>query len=122
MMAHLYRYLDPLSPHQLKFNFGPPLTKLSGSAHEGPNAKPQQTMETTINNESSTTETQPDRDQRGACIKGLCPPLEQKTENYFHQFLLIGLSGESLKCKNFGIYLNFTIAMVTKMVDKICFK
>ena len=37
-MAHLLRYLDPLSPHQLKnyfffIKFGPPLTKLSGSAH-----------------------------------------------------------------------------------------
>ena len=29
--------LDPLSPHQLKkgIKFGPPLTKLSGFAHEG---------------------------------------------------------------------------------------
>ena len=36
MMAQLKRYLDPLSPNQLKKNvikFGPPLTKLSGFAH-----------------------------------------------------------------------------------------
>ena len=37
MMVHLVWYLDPLCPHQLKkkhVKFGPPLTKLSGSAHE----------------------------------------------------------------------------------------
>ena len=39
MMAQLYRYLDPLSPHQIKkikknvIKVGPPLTKLPGSAH-----------------------------------------------------------------------------------------
>ena len=37
MMArsiHLYRYLDPLSPHSKKnIKFEPPLTKLSGFAH-----------------------------------------------------------------------------------------
>ena len=37
MMARLWWYLDPTSPHQLKkkrCQSGPPLTKLSGSAHE----------------------------------------------------------------------------------------
>ena len=35
MMARLWWYLDPTSPHQLKKNGvkGPTLTKLSGSAH-----------------------------------------------------------------------------------------
>ena len=39
MMARLYWYLDPPSPHKLKkeeknvVKVGPPLTKLSGSAH-----------------------------------------------------------------------------------------
>ena len=39
MMARLSWYLDPLSPHQLKmfikqeFEFGPPMTKRSGSVH-----------------------------------------------------------------------------------------
>ena len=39
MMARLSRYLDPLSPHQLKMfieqevKFGPHMTKRSGSAH-----------------------------------------------------------------------------------------
>ena len=36
MMAKLKRYLDPLPPDQLKKTqnlVGPPLTKLSGSAH-----------------------------------------------------------------------------------------
>ena len=35
MMARLLYYLDPLSPHHLKkvVKVGPPLTKLSGSAH-----------------------------------------------------------------------------------------
>ena len=35
MMAHLQRYLDPVSPQQHKkvIKFGPPLTQLSGSAH-----------------------------------------------------------------------------------------
>ena len=32
-MPRLYLYLDPPSPHQLKYQeVGPPLTKLSGSA------------------------------------------------------------------------------------------
>ena len=44
MMTHLKWYLDPLSPHQPSnikkkkkrndIKFGPPLTKLSGSAHD----------------------------------------------------------------------------------------
>ena len=39
MLAQFKRYLDPLFPHQLQkkkktvIKFGPPLTKLSGSAH-----------------------------------------------------------------------------------------
>ena len=36
MMARYWRYLDPLAPHQLKklvVRVGPPLTKLSRSAH-----------------------------------------------------------------------------------------
>ena len=35
MMAHLHRYLYPLSTHQLKnvIKFGPPLKKLYGSTH-----------------------------------------------------------------------------------------
>ena len=35
MMARFYCYLDPLSSHQLKnvVKVGPPLAKLSGSAH-----------------------------------------------------------------------------------------
>ena len=36
MMAHLYWYLDPISPNQLKktkTKIGPPLTQLSGSFH-----------------------------------------------------------------------------------------
>ena len=32
-MARLNWYLDPSSPHQTKKKVGPPLTKLSGSAH-----------------------------------------------------------------------------------------
>ena len=47
MMAHLERYFDPFSPHQLKnVKFGPPLTKLSGSAHDT-NATGTQTSEDT---------------------------------------------------------------------------
>ena len=44
-MAKLKRYLDPLSPYQLKktpkyvIKIGPPLTKLSGSAHETHSSK-----------------------------------------------------------------------------------
>ena len=36
MLARIWWYLDPLFPHQLRKNVakvGPPLTKLSGSAH-----------------------------------------------------------------------------------------
>ena len=52
-------------------------------------------------------------------------PSRAKTENCFHQFLLIGLLEEQLKCKigqNSGIYLNFTVALVTKMDEKIGLK
>ena len=38
IIAHVNRYSDPISPHQLKkatfIKFGPPLTKLSRSAHD----------------------------------------------------------------------------------------
>ena len=38
MMAHVKPYLDPISPHHRKkttcIKFGPPLTKLSGSAND----------------------------------------------------------------------------------------
>ena len=35
MVAHLWWYADPLSPHQLKTTKTNPLTKLSGSTHAG---------------------------------------------------------------------------------------
>ena len=47
MMAHLKRYLDSLSPHQLKKNIvkdEPPLKKLSGSVHMDPDQAWVQTL------------------------------------------------------------------------------
>ena len=42
----------------------------------------------------------------------------QKLKIAFHQFLLIGLLVESLKCKISAFFLNFNVAMVTKMAKK----
>ena len=54
------------------------------------------------------------------CIKGLkWPPLDPKHENYFSQISFDLLQTEVY---NFVIYLNFTVAMVTKMAVKIGFK
>ena len=57
--------------------------------------------------------------QRGKYIKGLIwPPIVPKTENCispipFHWFI------RRLTDVKIGIYLNFTVAMETKMADKI---
>ena len=52
------------------------------------------------------------------------PPLEPTTENCFSQQLLSFDSFIRRKTKvlNFGIYLNFTVAMVKKMPNKIGIK
>ena len=61
--------------------------------------------------------------QRGTCIKGLFwPPLEPKTEKCFSPISFDRFIRRITEVKNFGIYLNFTVAMVTKMADKIGFK
>ena len=61
--------------------------------------------------------------ERGTCIKGLFwPPLEQKTEDAFHQFYLVGLLEEKPKCKILTFILLLPVAMVTKMADKIGLK
>ena len=57
------------------------------------------------------------------CIKGLFwPPLEPKTENCFSPNSFDWFIRIITDVSNFGIYLNFTIAMVTKMVIKIGIK
>ena len=59
--------------------------------------------------------------QRGMCIKGLFwPPL--KTENGLKAISFDWLFGGISEVKNFGIYLFFTVAMVTKKDDKIGLK
>ena len=58
--------------------------------------------------------------ERGTCIKGLkWPPLEQKTEICFSQISLNSFIRRMAEMYIFGIYLDFTVAMVTKMADKI---
>ena len=59
----------------------------------------------------------------GTCIKGLIwPPLEPKTENCFSQISFDWFIRRMTEVLNFRIYLNFTVAMVTKMADKIGIK
>ena len=61
--------------------------------------------------------------QRGTCIKGLFwPPLEPKVENCFSPISFDWFIRKILEVKNFGIYSNFTVAMVTKMANKIVLK
>ena len=56
------------------------------------------------------------------CFKGLFwPPLEPKTENCFPPISFNLFIRRITEVYNFGIYLNFTVAMVTKMADKIGF-
>ena len=63
------------------------------------------------------------RSKVGTCIKGLIwPPLELKTENCLSQNYFDWFSRRMTEVLNFGIYLNFTLAMVTKMADKIGIK
>ena len=50
------------------------------------------------------------------------PPLEPKTESSFHQFNPIGLLEEWSKCKILALIFTFSVAMVTKMADKIGLK
>ena len=53
------------------------------------------------------------------CIKGLIwPPLDPKTENCFSHISFDWFIRRMTKVYNFGIYLNDTVAMVTKMADK----
>ena len=59
------------------------------------------------------------------CIKGLFwPPLdlEPKTENCFSPISFNWLIRRITEVTYFAIYLNFTVAMVTKMGDKIGLK
>ena len=61
--------------------------------------------------------------QRGMCIKGLIwPPLEPKAENCFSQISFDWFIRRMTEMYNFGIHLNFTVAMVTKMAYKIGLK
>ena len=54
------------------------------------------------------------------CIKGLIwPPLKPKTENCFSQISFDWFIRRMTEVSNFAIYLNFTVAMVTKMADEI---
>ena len=63
------------------------------------------------------------RPQRGTYIKRLIwPPLRPKTENCFSQISYDLFIRRMTEVLNFGIYLNFTVAMVTKMADKIGLK
>ena len=60
---------------------------------------------------------------KGYVIEGLnWPPLELKTENCFPQISFDWFIRRMTEVSNFGIYLNFTVAMVTKMADKIGIK
>ena len=57
------------------------------------------------------------------CIKGLIwPPIEPKTENCFSPISFDRFIRRKTEVKNFSIYLNFTVAMVLKMADKIGLK
>ena len=61
--------------------------------------------------------------QRGTCIKGLIwPPLEPKTENFFSQISFDWFIRRMTEVLNFEIYLNHTVAMLTKFADKIGIK
>ena len=61
--------------------------------------------------------------ERGTCIKGLFwPPLESKTENCFSPLSFDWFIRRITEVLNFGIYLNSTVAMVTKMANKIGLK
>ena len=61
---------------------------------------------------------------KGTCIKGLIwPPMEpKKMKIAVHKFLSIGILEEWLKSKILAFFINFTVAMVTKMADKIDIK
>ena len=50
------------------------------------------------------------------------PPLEPKTENCFSPISLDWFIRRITEVLNFGINLNFTVAMVTKIADKIGLK
>ena len=57
--------------------------------------------------------------KRGKCIKGLIwPLLEPKTKNCFAQISFDWFIRRMTQVLNFGIYLNFTVAMVTKKPTK----
>ena len=61
--------------------------------------------------------------ERGTCIKGqIWPPLEQKTENFFSPFSPNWFIRRMVQVLNSGIYFTFSVAMVTKMADKIGLK
>ena len=61
--------------------------------------------------------------KRATCIKGLFwHLLEPKTENCFSPISFDWFIRRITEVQNLGIYLNLTIAMVTKMADKIGFK
>ena len=54
------------------------------------------------------------------CIKGIfLPPLEPKAENCFSPNSFDWLIRIKTEVNNFGINFDFTVAMVTKMADKI---
>ena len=52
----------------------------------------------------------------------LAPPLEPKTDNCYSPISFNRFIRRTIEVLNFGIYLNFTVAMVTKMADKIGLK
>ena len=57
------------------------------------------------------------------CIKGLIwPPLEPKTKNCFSPISFDWLIRRITEVLNFGIYLNFTVAVVTKIANKVDLK
>ena len=59
-------------------------------------------------------------EQRATCIKGLIwPPMEPKTESCFSPISFDWFIRRITKVLKFGFYLTFTVAMVTKMADKI---
>ena len=61
--------------------------------------------------------------KRGTCNKGLIwPPLEPKTENCFSQISFDWFIRRMTGVSNFGIYLNFTLALVIKMAVALVIK
>ena len=61
--------------------------------------------------------------QRGTCIKGqIWPPLEPKIESCFSPISTNWFIRIMVQVYNSGIYFTFSVAMVTKMADKIGLK